>query len=45
MVSRGFTGNARTLEAFRLRTIDAAWAAGAIAVAAALLFTDRLLGG
>jgi cobalt/nickel transport system permease protein len=44
MVARGFTGNAQTLEAFRLRAIDAAWAAGAVAIAAALLFADRLLG-
>ena len=45
MVARGFTGNARTLDAFKLRAIDAAWAAGAVAVAAAMLFADRLLGG
>lgn len=45
MVARGFTGNARTLDEFKLRTVDAAWAVGAVAVAAALLFADRLLGG
>jgi cobalt ECF transporter T component CbiQ len=41
MVARGFTGDARSLESFRLRAVDGVWAAAAVAAAAALL----VLGG
>jgi cobalt/nickel transport system permease protein len=44
MVARGYTGDAKTLTGFRLRAIDAAFVAGCVAVATAVLWGDVLLG-
>jgi cobalt/nickel transport system permease protein len=41
MVARGYTGNARSLSAFRLRVADAVWSAGIAAAAVLLLIVDR----
>ena len=41
MVSRGYTGEARTLSPFRVRTIDFAWMAAAAVAAVFLLGLDR----
>ncbi len=41
MVSRGYTGDVRTLNAFRLRRIDLAWTAGALVAAGLLLWVDH----
>jgi cobalt ECF transporter T component CbiQ len=41
MVARGYTGNARSMSAFRLRTADAVWSAGIVAAAVILLVLDR----
>jgi cobalt ECF transporter T component CbiQ len=41
MVSRGYTGDARTLSAFELRLIDIAWIATTIGAAVLLLGVDR----
>ena len=41
MVARGYTGNAQTLNAFRLRPADAGWSVGVVAVAVLLLLVDR----
>jgi cobalt/nickel transport system permease protein len=41
MVARGYTGNARSMSAFRLRTADAGWSAGIVAAAVILLVLDR----
>jgi cobalt/nickel transport system permease protein len=43
MVARGFTGDARTLEVFRLRGFDIAWTAFALATAVAVLLADYAL--
>jgi energy-coupling factor transporter transmembrane protein EcfT len=43
MVSRGYTGNARSIGAGRLRAIDAAWIAGALVLALAVIGADRAL--
>ena len=43
MVARGYRGEARTLERFRLATIDLVWALGCVAAAVVLLGGDRLL--
>ncbi|HMA47470.1 MAG TPA: cobalt ECF transporter T component CbiQ [Frankiaceae bacterium] len=44
MTARGYRGNAKTLTRFRLGALDAAWAAGAVAVGALVLWGDRRLG-
>jgi len=41
MVSRGYTGRARTLSPFRIEAIDVAWTASAILAAAVLLGFDH----
>ncbi len=41
MVSRGYTGDARTLSAFRVRLLDVAWIATAFTAAVLLLGVDR----
>jgi cobalt/nickel transport system permease protein len=41
MVARGYTGNARSLSAFRLRPADAVWSAAVVAAAVLLLVLDR----
>jgi cobalt ECF transporter T component CbiQ len=45
MVSRGYTGNARSVGAGRLRAIDAAWIAAALLVGVAVIGADRALAG
>ncbi|HEY7223774.1 MAG TPA: cobalt ECF transporter T component CbiQ [Micromonosporaceae bacterium] len=45
MVARGFVGDARTLQAFRLHLVDAAWSVGCVVVAAAVLVADYRLRG
>jgi energy-coupling factor transporter transmembrane protein EcfT len=44
MVSRGFTGEVRTLDRFRVRALDWAWAAAALVAALAVIGGDRVLG-
>jgi cobalt ECF transporter T component CbiQ len=44
MVARGYDGNARTLTAFRLRTLDVVWVAGCVLAGAAILGLDRYAG-
>jgi cobalt/nickel transport system permease protein len=44
MVSRGYTGEPRTLSAFRLRPVDVAWIAGCVFAAIAVLGIDRVVG-
>ena len=44
MVSRGYSGTPRTLTAFRVRTLDLAFALATVALAVAVLGGDRLLG-
>jgi cobalt/nickel transport system permease protein len=44
MLARGYDGNARTLKAFRIRTLDVVWALGCVAVGIAILGLDRTLG-
>ena len=44
MVARGYRGDAKTLQGFRLRPADAAFALGVVLCAAAVLGWDRLLG-
>jgi cobalt/nickel transport system permease protein len=44
MVARGYDGNARTLTAFRLRTLDVVWVVGCILAGAAILGLDRAVG-
>jgi hypothetical protein len=41
MVARGYTGNARTLAAFRLGAADAVWVLAAVVAAALLLLADH----
>ncbi len=45
MLARGYTGDARSLQVFRLRRIDVVWTICAAAGAVALLLADRGLGG
>jgi len=45
MVARGFTGDARTLQEFRVGPGDVAWICVAVLAAVALLGADRLWGG
>jgi energy-coupling factor transporter transmembrane protein EcfT len=44
MVSRGYTGQARTMAAFRVRTIDVAWIAVCAVVIVVAIGIDRALG-
>jgi len=44
MVARGYRGDAKTLQGFRLRTVDLAFALGVALCAASALGGDRLLG-
>jgi cobalt/nickel transport system permease protein len=44
MVSRGYTGQARTLSAFRIRAIDLAWLACCAIAIALVLGVDRAIG-
>jgi len=44
MVSRGYTGQARTMSAFRVRTIDVAWIAVCAMVIVIAIGIDRALG-
>jgi cobalt ECF transporter T component CbiQ/cobalamin biosynthesis protein CbiM len=44
MVSRGYTGEAVTLDTFRLRALEAVWAGACILTLAAALGIDRALG-
>ena len=44
MVSRGYTGNARTLVATRIRAVDVTWLLACVALAAAVVLGDRSLG-
>jgi len=44
MVSRGYTGQARTMSTFRIRAIDVAWVAGCALVIALVVGVDRALG-
>jgi cobalt ECF transporter T component CbiQ len=45
MTARGYRGEARTLAGSRPGALDAAWTVGAVAVAVAVLLSDRLGGG
>jgi cobalt/nickel transport system permease protein len=44
MTARGYTGNARSLQGFRLRRADLVFAAGALALSAAILVADLKVG-
>jgi cobalt/nickel transport system permease protein len=44
MVSRGYTGHARTLSTFRVRAIDVAWIIGCALVVALVLKVDHVVG-
>jgi len=44
MVSRGYTGHARTLSAFRLRAIDVAWVVCCSLIIALVIGVDRAIG-
>jgi energy-coupling factor transporter transmembrane protein EcfT len=44
MLARGFTGEAKTLDRFSLRLVDAAWLAGSAAIFALALALDHTLG-
>ena len=44
MLARGYDGNARTLKAFRIRTLDVVWVAGCVLLGVAILGLDRALG-
>jgi cobalt ECF transporter T component CbiQ len=44
MVSRGYTGDLRTLRPARLRPVDIVWAAGCVLASLAVLGIDRALG-
>ncbi|HEX3088413.1 MAG TPA: cobalt ECF transporter T component CbiQ, partial [Ilumatobacteraceae bacterium] len=44
MVSRGYTGNARTLSPFRVKSLDVVWIIGCAAVIAAVVWIDRAIG-
>lgn len=44
MVARGYDGNARTLKAFRLRTLDVVWMIGCVLAGAAVIGLDRAAG-
>ena len=44
MVARGYDGDARTLDAFHLRTLDVVWMVGCVLAGAAILGLDRAVG-
>ncbi|MEP7111786.1 MAG: cobalt ECF transporter T component CbiQ [Ilumatobacteraceae bacterium] len=44
MVSRGYTGQPRSLSAFRTKAIDATWTTGCVIVVAAVIWIDRVIG-
>lgn len=44
MVARGYQGDARTLQIFRLTALDAAWTVATVAVAVIVLLADRQIG-
>jgi cobalt ECF transporter T component CbiQ len=44
MVSRGYTGNPRSLRSFRVRPLDLAWIAACVGLSAAVLWVDRVIG-
>lgn len=44
MTARGYRGEPRNLETFRLRAVDAAWTVAALATGTAVLLIDRRLG-
>jgi energy-coupling factor transporter transmembrane protein EcfT len=44
MVSRGYTGQARTMSAFKIRAIDVAWVACCAMVVALVVGVDRAIG-
>jgi len=44
MVSRGYTGNARTLESFRIAAAEIAWAAACVVTIALTIGVDRAIG-
>jgi cobalt ECF transporter T component CbiQ len=44
MLARGYDGNARTLKAFRIRTLDVVWVVGCVLVGVAILGLDRTMG-
>lgn len=44
MLSRGYTGQAQTMESFRVRWGEVAWVAGCLITAAGVVGIDRLLG-
>jgi energy-coupling factor transporter transmembrane protein EcfT len=44
MVSRGYSGNQRTLSVTRMKALDVVWAIGCLAVAAMAVGIDRALG-
>ena len=44
MLARGYDGNARTLKAFRIRTLDVVWVVGCVLLGVAILGLDRNMG-
>jgi cobalt/nickel transport system permease protein len=44
MIARGYTGQARALDGFRMRSRDAVWTAGCVAAFAAVIWWDHVLG-
>ena len=44
MVSRGYTGQARTLSGFKVRLIDVVWITGCVIAVASVLVVDRAVG-
>ena len=44
MVSRGYTGRARTLSGFKVRLIDVVWISGCVIAVASVLVVDRAVG-
>ena len=44
MLARGYDGNARTLKAFRIRTLDVVWVVGCVLLGVAILGLDRAVG-
>jgi cobalt/nickel transport system permease protein len=44
MVSRGYSGNARTLSVSRMKAVDVAWILGCVVVATVVIWIDRVLG-
>jgi cobalt/nickel transport system permease protein len=44
MVSRGYTGNARNIDTFRITAVEVAWAASCVVAVAATIGVDRAIG-